>query len=253
MTQQPTERLQKAIANAGVASRRAAEQLIATGRVTVNDVVVREMGVKVGPHDAIAVDGVPLSHPEHKYFLFYKPRRVVSTVHDDKHRRMVTDFFTDEQVRLYPVGRLDYDTSGLLIMTNDGEFANLLMHPKFRIEKKYVAKVQGIPTRTALAPMRQGMKIDGKKLAPGRYNILSSDKDKRTAVVELTIHQGVNHQVKNMFKALGYPVMKLSRVQYGPLNLDGLTSGDYRALKPREIQALRDLAAGQNKTETRRF
>nr|WP_225352618.1 hypothetical protein [Lacticaseibacillus nasuensis] len=97
------------------------------------------------------------------------------------------------------------------------------------------------------------MKIDGKKLAPGRYNILSSDKDKRTAVVELTIHQGVNHQVKNMFKALGYPVMKLSRVQYGPLNLDGLTSGDYRALKPREIQALRDLAAGQNQAETRRL
>ncbi|MFD1486262.1 pseudouridine synthase [Lacticaseibacillus baoqingensis] len=239
------ERLQKAIANAGVASRRHAEDLIATGHVTVNGTVVTAMGVKVTAKDEVQVDGVPLSKPIARHYLFYKPRGVITAVTDDKKRKVVTDFFTDVPERLYPVGRLDYDTSGLLLMTNDGEFANQLMHPRFKIEKHYVAKVQGIPTRLGLAPLRKGLVVEGKKLAPARYNIISTDKAKRTAIVELTIHQGVNHQVKNMFKTLGFPVMKLSRPQYGPLTLDGLQPGEYRPLKPREVDALRKLARGE--------
>lgn len=237
-------RLQKAIATAGVASRRHAEELIAAGHVTVNGAVVTEMGVKVSSKDEVQVDGVPLSKPIARHYLFYKPRGVITAVTDDKKRKVVTDYFEDVPERLYPVGRLDYDTSGLLLMTNDGDFANQLMHPKFKIEKHYIAKVQGIPTRLDLLPLRQGVTVEGKKLAPARYNIMSSDKAKRTAIVELVIHQGVNHQVKKMFKAVGFPVIKLSRPQYGPLTLEGLQPGEYRPLKPREVDALRKLAAG---------
>ncbi|WP_390404879.1 pseudouridine synthase [Lacticaseibacillus jixiensis] len=237
-------RLQKAIATAGVASRRHAEELIASGHVTVNGAVVTEMGVKVSSKDEVQVDGVPLSKPLARHYLFYKPRGVITAVTDDKKRKVVTDYFQDVPERLYPVGRLDYDTSGLLLMTNDGDFANQLMHPKFKIEKHYIAKVQGIPTRLDLLPLKQGVTVEGKKLAPARVNIMSSDKAKRTAIVELVIHQGVNHQVKKMFKAVGFPVIKLSRPQYGPLTLEGLQPGEYRPLKPREVDALRKLAAG---------
>ncbi|WP_461213102.1 pseudouridine synthase [Lacticaseibacillus sp. GG6-2] len=240
-----TERLQKAIANAGVASRRHAEELIASGHVTVNGAVVTEMGVKVSPHDDVQVDGVPLSKPLARHYLFYKPRGVITAVTDDKKRKVVTDYFEGVPERLYPVGRLDYDTSGLLIMTNDGDFANQLMHPRYNIEKHYVAKVEGIPSRMDLAPLRKGLKIDGKKAAPARYNIISTDKTKRTAIVELMIHQGMNHQVKKMFKAVGFPVIKLSRPQYGPITLEGLQPGEYRPLKPREVDALRKLAKGE--------
>lgn len=235
-------RLQKAIAEAGIASRRHAEALISAGRVTVNGETVTAMGVKVTPQDAIEVDGVPLTQEQKKYYLFYKPRGVISAASDDKKRRVVTDFFEDEPQRLYPVGRLDWDTSGLLLMTNDGDFANRLMHPSFKVEKNYVAKLQGIPTREKLMPLRDGLVVDHKKLAPARFKIMSTDKAKQTSIVSLTIHQGINHQVKKMFETLGYKVIKLSREQYGPLTLAGLQPGDYRALKPAEVAALEALS-----------
>lgn len=235
-------RLQKAIADAGLASRRRAEELIASGHVTVNGSTVTQMGVKVTATDQVEVDGMPLTPADKKYFLFYKPRGVISAVTDDKNRRTVTDFFTDVAERLYPVGRLDYDTSGLLIMTNDGAFSNLLQHPKYGIDKYYVAKVQGIPTRETLAPLKAGMTLKGKPVAPARVKILSTDKAKKTAIVSLVIHQGMNHQVKEMFKAVEYPVLKLAREQYGPVTLAGMQSGDYRPLKPQEIHALKTLA-----------
>ncbi|WP_461224082.1 pseudouridine synthase [Lacticaseibacillus suihuaensis] len=243
MTELNAERLQKVIANAGVASRRHAEELIATGHVMVNGEVVTTMGVKVTAKDEIQVDGVPLNKEKKRYFLFYKPRGVITAVTDDKKRAVVTDYFADVREHVYPVGRLDYDTSGLLIMTNDGEFANMLMHPSFKVDKKYVAKVQGIPTRAQLMPLRDGLVVEHKKLAPARFNIMSSDKDKQTAIVSLTIHQGINHQVKKMFQTLGFPVMKLSRTEYGPLNLEGLVSGEHRPLRQAELTALRDMAA----------
>ena len=239
-----TERLQKVMAQAGVASRRHAEELIATGHVTVNDQVVTEMGVKVSSKDEVAVDGVPIGREGKRYFLFYKPRGVITAVTDNKKRKVVTDYFTEFPERLYPVGRLDYDTSGLLIMTNDGDLANMLTHPKFEIDKHYVAKVQGVPNRPALQPLRDGVEIDHKKVAPAKFNILSTDRKKQTAIVELTIHQGMNHQVKKMFKAVGFPVIKLAREGFGNLDLTGLQPGEYRDLKPHELQELKRLANG---------
>lgn len=233
------ERLQKVIAAAGVASRRHAEEMITQGRVTVNDHVVRVLGVKVTPEDQVSVDGVPLTREKKQYFLFYKPRGVITAVSDDKGRKVVTDFFEEVQERLYPVGRLDYDTSGALIMTNDGDFANMMMHPKFNIDKQYVAKVKGVPQGVELMPLRQGITIEGRKLAKAKAKVLSRDRTKQTAIVELTIHQGLNHQVKKMLKAVGFPVIKLSRVAFGPLNLDGLQPGDYRKLSHHEVHALK--------------
>lgn len=233
------ERLQKVIAAAGVASRRHAEEMITQGRVTVNDHIVRVLGVKVTPEDQVSVDGVPLTREKKQYFLFYKPRGVITAVSDDKGRKVVTDFFEEVQERLYPVGRLDYDTSGALIMTNDGDFANMMMHPKFNIDKQYVAKVKGVPQGVELMPLRQGITIEGRKLAKAKAKVLSRDRTKQTAIVELTIHQGLNHQVKKMLKAVGFPVIKLSRVAFGPLNLDGLQPGDYRKLSHHEVHALK--------------
>lgn len=158
-----TERLQKVLAQAGVASRRHAETLIEEGHVAVNGEVVTQMGVKVSSKDEVSVDGVPVGREAKRHFLLYKPRGVITAVTDNKKRRVVTDFFEDYSERIYPVGRLDYDTSGLVIMTNDGDLANMLMHPKFEVDKQYVAKVQGIPTRADLLPLTKGIILDHKK------------------------------------------------------------------------------------------
>ncbi|WP_155285853.1 pseudouridine synthase [Lacticaseibacillus zhaodongensis] len=236
------ERLQKVIAEAGVASRRHAEEMIAQGRVTVNGEIVTTMGVKVDSNAAVTVDGVPLTREQKQYFLLYKPRGVITAVTDNKGRKTVTDFFDDVHERLYPVGRLDYDTSGLLIMTNDGEFANLMMHPKFNIDKHYVAKVQGIPSSMDLQPLRAGITIEGRRLAKAKTQVLSRDNTKKTAIVELVIHQGLNHQVKKMLKAVGFPVIKLSRTAFGSLTLNGLQPGDYRRLSHKEVNELKEQA-----------
>ncbi|OUM87804.1 pseudouridine synthase, partial [Parageobacillus thermoglucosidasius] len=154
------ERLQKVIARAGIASRRKAEQLILQGKVKVNGKIVTELGVKVGPRDKVEVDGIPVEKEEPVYYLFYKPRGVISSVKDDKGRKVVTDFFKDIDKRIYPVGRLDYDTSGILLLTNDGDFANLLMHPRYEIEKVYIAKVKKIPTREQLKQLEKGIMLE---------------------------------------------------------------------------------------------
>ena len=192
------ERLQKVMAQAGVASRRASEKMILDGKVKVNGKVVTQLGTKVTGNDAVEVNGKLIEQAETKeYFLFYKPRGVISAAKDNKGRKVVTDYFSDIPVRLYPVGRLDYDTSGLLIMTNDGKLANMLMHPRYKIEKTYVAKVKGIPTNDDLKHLRLGVKLDAKhKSAPAKAKILSSDKRSDTAIVSLTIHEGRYHQVK---------------------------------------------------------
>ncbi|MCF6159959.1 MAG: rRNA pseudouridine synthase [Furfurilactobacillus sp.] len=234
------ERLQKVMARAGVASRRKSETLISTGHVQVNGTVIRELGTKVTADDAIQVDGVAIQQEQFVYYLLYKPRSVVSTAHDDKGRRTVVDLLDDIDERIYPVGRLDYDTSGLLLMTNDGELANQLMHPKFKVDKTYVAKVKGVPTNDALEKLRHGLVVDGHKTSPAKSKLISVDHRKNTAIVQLTIHEGHNHQVKNMLTAVGFPVEKLRRDSYGPLTLDGLTSGDYRELKSVELEALRE-------------
>lgn len=232
------ERLQKVMAHAGVASRRKCEDLITQGVVTVNGKTVTELGCKVSAQDRIEVNGVPISKEAPVYYLFYKPRGVISAVSDDKGRPVVTDYFTDVPERIYPVGRLDYDTSGLLLLTNDGEFSQRLTHPKYELDKVYVAKVKGIADKYNLRPIAYGMKLDGKKTAPARYEILSVDETKGSSVVSLTIHEGRYHQVKRMFEACGLPVQKLCREQYGFLTLQGLRPGQYRALTPKEVKKL---------------
>ncbi|EAF1806366.1 rRNA pseudouridine synthase, partial [Listeria monocytogenes] len=215
------ERLQKVIANAGITSRRKAEKLIQEGKVTVNGKVVTELGVKVSGTERIEVEGIQLTKEEHRYFLFYKPRGTVSAVTDDKGRTTVADYFADIPERLYPVGRLDYDTSGLLLMTNDGDFANLLMHPKNEVSKTYIARIKGIPEREVIRQLERGVVIDGRKTAPAKVKVRSSDKTKDKAIVEITIHEGRNRQVRKMFEAVGFEVQKLSREEYSFLNLRG--------------------------------
>ncbi|MEG0285108.1 MAG: pseudouridine synthase [Vagococcus sp.] len=232
------ERLQKVMAHSGVASRRKSEQMILDGRVSVNGKKVTELGHKVGNRDLIEVDGVPVYQEEPVYFALYKPRGVISAVSDDKGRKVVNDLFPGVSERIFPVGRLDYDTSGLLIMTNDGEFANILTHPKHEVNKTYVAKVKGVAANEELRMLARGVKIDGRKTAPARYNILSTDRTKGTSIIELTIHEGRNHQVKKMLEAVGFPVLKLKREKIGSLDLIGLTSGRYRELSKKEVSQL---------------
>ncbi|MEH7380841.1 pseudouridine synthase [Bacillus sp. JJ1533] len=237
------ERLQKVIAHAGVASRRKAEELIVAGQVKVNGKVVKELGIKVGSNDKIEVSGIPLEREEPVYFLFYKPRSVISSVSDDKGRKVVTDFFPEIKARIYPVGRLDYDTSGLLLLTNDGEFANLLMHPKYEIEKVYVAKIKGIPAKEKLRQLERGVILEDGKTAPARVKLISMDKRKQTSIIEISIHEGRNRQVKRMFEAIGHQVMKLKRERFGFLTLQGLHTGEFRELLPHEVKQLRALAS----------
>ncbi|WP_163654236.1 pseudouridine synthase [Listeria sp. PSOL-1] len=242
------ERLQKVIANAGITSRRKAEKLITEGKVTVNGKIVTELGIKVSSSDKIDVGGTPLTKEEHRYFLFYKPRGIVSTVTDDKGRKVVTDYFIDIPERLYPVGRLDYETSGLLLMTNDGDFANLLMHPRHKITKTYTARLKGIPEKEDLRKLERGIILEGKKTAKAKVRMRSFDKSKNKAIVTLTIHEGRNRQVRKMFEAIGTPVQKLVREEYAFLNLHGMNAGERRELSHHEVKQLKNLAQfGGNK------
>lgn len=235
------ERLQKVIAQAGVASRRKAEGLIAEGRVKVNGQTVREQGIKVSANDTVEVDGVPLDKEQPAYYLFYKPTGVISSVKDEKGRNVVTDFFPEVEARVFPVGRLDYDTSGALIMTNDGELANQLMHPRYEIDKQYVAKVKGLLTKEDLKKLARGVQLEDGKTAPAQVKLESVDRKKGTSVVTLIIHEGRNRQVRRMFEALGHEVQKLKRERYGFLDLHAMNPGDFRELKPHEVKQLKQL------------
>lgn len=235
------ERLQKVMAKAGIASRRKSEEIIRAGRVKVNGILVTELGTKVKNSDDILVDGVPLNKEAPVYYLLYKPRRIISSVSDEKKRKTVVDFFEDVKERIYPVGRLDYDTSGLILLTNDGELDNRLTHPKYEVEKTYIAKVEGIITNDALKQLRLGVKIKGGKASPAKTNLLEINTNKKTSVVQLTIHEGKNHEVKNMLKAVGHPVKKLKRESYAFLNLRGLNPGEYRPLKKYEVDKLYEI------------
>ncbi len=233
------ERLQKMLAHAGVASRRKAEQLILEGKVQVNGKVVRELGTKVSESDTIEVAGVKLEKEQKVYYLLYKPRGIISAVTDDKGRKTVSDLFSFVPERIFPVGRLDYETSGLLLMTNDGDFSYMLTHPKFKIDKTYVARVKGIPTREQLRPLERGVDLEDGKTAPARVKILSSDKKANKAIIEITIHEGKNRQVRRMFDAIGFPVQKLKRERFAFLNLHGLNAGESRELTSHEVKLLR--------------
>ncbi len=236
------ERLQKLIAEAGYCSRRKAEELIKQGKVLLNGKKVTQLGTKASFGDEILVEGNLLEHQEKKYYLFYKPRGVVCTTKDDKGRKTVLDFFDDEEARIYPVGRLDYDTTGLLLLTNDGDFANQMMHPFYKIDKFYVAKVKGIVTGEEVKRLKKGMIIDGKKIYPTRVKVKKIDKKNLTSIVEITIHDGINHEVKKLMKSIDHEVIKLKRETFGFLNLSNLKTGEKRKLTPKEVKQLYNMA-----------
>ena len=240
------ERLQKIIAESGYCSRRKAEELINKGKVKVNGNIVTEMGYKADSTDYLEVEGNPLNTKEDKvYYILNKPRGVVTTVSDEKGRKTVIDLIKTNK-RIYPVGRLDYDTTGLLILTNDGELTNILTHPKNNIEKVYVAKIKGLISKEELVKLCNGVIIDGRKTSKCKAKILKVDKKTNSSVVELIIHEGRNHQVKNMFKAIGYEVLKLKRESIAFLTLDGLKSGEYRELSIKEVKMLYSIKKDNN-------
>lgn len=231
------ERLQKVISNSGYTSRRKAEELILKGLVKVNGNTVYELGVKVSPSDLIEIDGYILKNENKVYYLLNKPRGIITSTSDDKGRKTVVDLI-NTNVRIYPVGRLDYDTTGALILTNDGELANLIMHPKSQIDKVYIAKVKGLIGKVQILKLQNGVIVDGVKTSKSKARILSYDKKTDTSIVELTIHEGRNHQVKKMFNAIGYDVLKLKRERIAFLSIKDMKSGDYRLLNPKEVKKL---------------
>ena len=243
------ERLQKILSHAGVASRRAAEALIRDGRVTVDGVPVTMLGSKYDPsfHE-IAVDGTPVQGSEEKlYILLHKPRGCLSTAHDDRGRRTVLDLLPHFPVRLYPVGRLDADTEGLLIITNDGAMTQGLLHPRFEIDKVYHAEVTGTVTEDKLSNLRQGILLDDGKTAPAQLSILRREGGR--TLVETIIHEGRNRQVRRMFAAVGCRVQRLRRVRFAMLTLDGLPCGAFRHLTLDEIHELQKIAGGIHSEE----
>ncbi len=235
------ERLQKVISDNGYTSRRKAEELIKEGKVLVNGEVAT-IGLKVNPSDEIIIDGNILAKDidSKVYYLLNKPRGVVTTASDEKGRKTVIDIIETEK-RIYPVGRLDYDTTGALLLTNDGELTNKLTHPSNNIDKVYVAKIKGIITGIDINKLKNGVKIDNYKTSKCRVKLKSYDKKTQTSLVELTIHEGHNHQVKKMFESVGYDVIKLTRVRFAFLDVKSLKSGEYRSLLPHEVKKLYSL------------
>ncbi len=238
-------RLQKIISQAGLASRRAAEKLIAEGRVTVNGQTVREMGTKADPaRDDIRVDGRRIkSAARLRYILLYKPAGYVTTRSDPQRRPTVIDLLGGVREYVYPVGRLDYDTEGLLLLTNDGDLAARLTHPRHGVERTYEARVAGMPDDDALDRLRRGIPLDGRRTLPADASLLNRGRRDRVGVLSITIREGRNRQVRRMCEAVGHPVRKLIRVGIGPLSDQGLKAGRWRELTAQELRVLKQTAA----------
>lgn len=231
------ERLQKVIANSGYCSRRKAEELIKQGNVKVNGKIITELGTCVEKNEAITIFDKPLKVEQKEYILLNKPRGIITSTSDEKNRKTVLDLI-DTDKRLYPVGRLDYDTTGALLLTNDGELANLLMHPKSNIEKVYIAKVSSFVPKDILNKLANGVYIDNFKTSKAKVRLKKYDKKSNTSLVEITIHEGKNHQVKKMFETVGYEVIKLKREKIAFLDVQDLKSGEYRYLNLKEVKKL---------------
>ena len=245
------ERLQKVLAQAGVASRREAEGYITAGRVKVNGRVVKELGTKVRPDAFIMVDGHPIQRERKTYLLFYKPRGVVTTMKDPEGRKSIADYVKDIPQRVYPVGRLDYNTEGLLLLTNDGELAQAMTHPSHEVNKIYEVTVPGIVPQEKLDLLRIGVKLEDGMTAPAIVDLVGYDYEKNLTRFNVTIHEGRNRQVRRMCDYIGFPVRYLRRVQMGTLALDGLRRGDCRELFNEEIETLRSECGLQKGTKKR--
>jgi pseudouridine synthase len=237
------ERLQKIIAHAGFASRREAETMIREGRVTVNGKVVTELGSKADPvHDHVKVDGKLITKPEdHRYILLYKPREVMTTVEDPQGRRTVIDLIKGVRERIYPVGRLDFHSEGLILLTNDGDLAFKVSHPKHGSVKTYHVKVRGVPEDRIVGKLERGITIDGKRTLPceiARMKTTGRGDEEGNSWFEVKLREGRTQQIRKMFQAVGHPVSKLRRVAIGPLSDPRLTPGDYRELTSKEVKML---------------
>lgn len=229
------ERLQKIIARAGICSRREAENLISAGRVTVDGKIVTELGAKADLNQKIRVDGKILRFDTKKiYLMLNKPRGYVSTAHDERGRKTVLDLI-DVSERSFPVGRLDLNSEGLILLTNDGDLTNSLIHPHFEVKKTYRAKISGILTEEKLDKLRAGIELDDGLTAPAEIFLLDKD------LVEITIHEGRNRQIRRMFAAIGCDVKRLRRIKFANLTLDGLKIGHFRELTAKEVAELKNL------------
>ncbi|MFA7688521.1 MAG: pseudouridine synthase [Bacilli bacterium] len=231
------ERLQKVIASRGYTSRRKAEELIKQGKVKVNGTLIKELGTKVDNNALIEIDGVTLGKEDKKYYLFYKPEGIISSTKDPKGRKTVLDYFKTNE-RIYPIGRLDYDTSGIILLTNDGEFANIMMHPRNEIDKVYTAKIKGIIDGYSIKRLKAGIVLDGYKTSNARVKLKETNRKNKTSIVEIIIHEGRYHQVKRMFEEIDYPVILLKRERIAFLDLKGLKKGEYRPLTIKEVKKL---------------
>jgi len=233
-------RLQKALAHAGIASRRKAVEIIESGKVEVNGQIVKEKGFAVNPaKDKISVSGKSIKPENCLYIMLNKQRNYISTVSDPKSRRTVLDAIDGIDKRLYPVGRLDKNTTGLLLLTNDGELAFRLTHPRFGVEKTYEAIVKGAVSQVAIDKLRRGLFVDGAKTSPAKVELIFKDKEK--SKLKVKIHEGRKHQVRLMLLTVGHPVKELKRVNFGNLNLGTLKPGKCRPLTTSEIEGLKKL------------
>lgn len=230
-------RLQKYMALCGVASRRNAEKMILDGHVTVNGTLITEMGVQVEEDDIVCVDGVRIfPETEKHYIIYHKPAGEVTTANDPEGRPCVLDQFRNYPVRLYPVGRLDYDSEGLLLLTNDGDLTDRMLHPSFQVDKTYLARVTGSVSMEEVRQLRSGVMLDDHKTAPAKVRIIKEETF--ATVVLVTIHEGRNRQVRRMFELSGHRVLQLRRVQFGPLQLGDLPRGQWRSLNSDELHRL---------------
>lgn len=237
------ERLQKVMASCGVASRRKCEELITNGRVKVNDIIVTQLGSKVGKKDIISVDGKLLTRQDLVYYVLNKPTGYLTTVSDDRGRRTVMDLIDSEikKTRIFPVGRLDYDTSGVLLLTNDGALAYRLTKSQKEVEKTYQVRVNGIIDQEAVGKLIKGVLIDGIMTKRAIVDIISIDRKNKSTLISITITEGRNRQVRKMCEAVGFEVKNLKRISFGGITLDGLPVGAYRMLKPHEVKILYSL------------
>ncbi len=236
-------RLQRYLALAGVASRRRSEELMAAGRVSVNGKIVDKLGASVDPErDVVFVDGERIETEEKVYILLNKPRGYLSSVTDPRGRPTVTDLTVGLPARLYPVGRLDKDTEGVLLMTNDGDLCHRLTHPRFGVDKKYRVEVKGKPSRQALDRLRRGVRIDAGKTSPAGVRLLRYQAGRST--LEITVHEGRKRQIKKMCETIRHPVTRLERIEFGGIRLGGLKRGEYRILSDSEVSILRKKAGG---------
>ena len=232
------ERLQKVIARSGIASRRKAEELIVNRKVKVNGEIITELGTKVGPKDLVLVNGKAITFEEYVYYVLYKPEGFVSTTSDEHDRKTVIDLVPKDK-RIYPVGRLDYDTSGVLLLTNDGDFTNKMTSPKHETEKEYRVKMKGFLRKEESLKLSRGVKIDNYITKKAVIKDVTYNKKNETSQATIIIKEGKYHQVKKMFEHVGHPVLKLKRVRFGIVTLEGLRKGEYRLLKPYELKQLK--------------